>query len=276
MDKTMYFFWGNNKMSWMRYMTFYSFRKYNPDWKIILYISPQQTTDKPWRNYVHQDFFKDSEIEDYGDLLSDLNIEIDIWKLPNELLGLNINPSSLGDFFKLHLLATEGGLYSDVDILYLRPIDDFYNIIKDKDVILLYDKWLSNGFMGSNGQNAFFWDLYQSAKKNFDPKGYQSAGVDCMYNLFPRCNNWVDTVQQKYPTLKFFNYPKNYLYPYNCEELEKYFDSSLTNVPDETVGIHWYGGHVTSQLWNQKLTHKNYKSHNITWTRLADKVLEKE
>ena len=35
----MYFYWGGSAMSWMRYMTLYSFRKMNPDWEMVLCLA---------------------------------------------------------------------------------------------------------------------------------------------------------------------------------------------------------------------------------------------
>ena len=35
-DKKIYFYWGNQPMSFLRYMTLISFNIFNPEWKMIL------------------------------------------------------------------------------------------------------------------------------------------------------------------------------------------------------------------------------------------------
>ena len=44
--KRIFFYWGGSDMSWMRYMTLYSFRKMNPDWEVILYVSDNNQKEK--------------------------------------------------------------------------------------------------------------------------------------------------------------------------------------------------------------------------------------
>ena len=36
--KIVHFYWGNEKLSYLRYMSVYSFRKLNPDWKIKIHV----------------------------------------------------------------------------------------------------------------------------------------------------------------------------------------------------------------------------------------------
>ena len=79
--KTMKFFWGNETLSWMRYMTLYSFRKLNPDWKIELHLCPPSTIKyKTWLDGVQQDFFNFSG-RDFTDKLNSLDIELKEWSL---------------------------------------------------------------------------------------------------------------------------------------------------------------------------------------------------
>jgi len=54
--KRMFFYWSGNDLSWMRYMTLYSFRKMNPNWEIILYLSDNVNKIKTWNSGEEQDF----------------------------------------------------------------------------------------------------------------------------------------------------------------------------------------------------------------------------
>ena len=76
-NKTMTFFWSGEKLSWLRYMTLYSFRKLNPDWVMELHLSkPIHNLDKKWSTREVQDNFssisKDSidKIYDLDDMVT--------------------------------------------------------------------------------------------------------------------------------------------------------------------------------------------------------------
>ena len=75
-NKTMTFFWSGEKLSWLRYMTLYSFRKLNPDWVMELHLSkPIHNLDKKWSTREVQDNFS-SISKDSIDKIYDLDINI--------------------------------------------------------------------------------------------------------------------------------------------------------------------------------------------------------
>lgn len=50
------FFWGGGPLSWLRYMTFWSFRKLHPDWEMRLYLRPVAHNQATWHTGEPQDF----------------------------------------------------------------------------------------------------------------------------------------------------------------------------------------------------------------------------
>ena len=267
--KNIFFFWGNEKMSWMRYMTIKSFVQLNPDWKVRLFFAPQYRDNKPWGSDEGQDFFVYSGA-DYFSRLNDLNIDIIKWVIPDELQALvdlhRMGPSHLSNYFKWYILAGEGGIYSDLDILFIKPIDKFYDEIRDCQTAICHKDWMSIGLLGSSGDNSFFRDLYNHTINNFNPEHYQTVGVMGIYSLFG-CSqeDSFDRLSQKYEGV--CNFPYSYFYPYSCHEVESIF-APETIINDDAIGLHWFGGHTMSQHYNNLLTEDNYREYDTLFTRL--------
>ena len=80
----MFFYWGGSSLSWMRYMSIYSFRKLNPDWEVILYISDNTTSHKTWNGEPSQDYYQYKR-KNYLDNIKDLDIKIEKVEFPIEI-----------------------------------------------------------------------------------------------------------------------------------------------------------------------------------------------
>lgn len=282
-----FFFWGNEQMSWMRYMTLKSFRLFNPDWKMILYVSKCTISNKPWTEEVLQDFFSFNGVNYYAEI-KDLNIEIREWDLNkinvNEnIKTTNISASQMSNFFKWYTLYEIGGFYSDLDIIYFKPIDKFYNELVNSgyDTAICETSYLSIGFLASAKNNKFFLDLFSSCFGNFDAKIYQTAGVWNISKLYGYQSLWtygtfIDKAREKYPDLSFCNIPFNLVYPLDSNHIEYAFttDVKINNLPSNTIGYHWYAAHPIAQKFNSLITKDNYINHNMTFCNIAREILK--
>ncbi len=284
--KQIFFFWGNEKMSWMRFMTLKSFRMMNPDWKMILYVSPSAVTNKQWKDEIHQDFFIYNGIN-YSEQIDELNIEIRKWDIsdntiiPNKNIE-NISPSHKSNFFKWCTLYEEGGIYSDLDIIYFKPIDDFYNhlINNNFDTAICETSYLSIGFLASAKHNTFYKDIFIGGFNSYTPNIYESAGIKNIYKLYNATifkDNIIDMAKKKYPELNIYNIPFDIVYPLGCDKIEYAFsnDIKIIDLPSDTIGYHWYAGHPIAQKYNLLLDENNYKEHNILFTNIAKEILNK-
>lgn len=262
MLKNAYFFWGNERMSWMRYMTIKSFVKLNPDWKVKLYSTKEYRDNKPWGTYEKQDFFTYSG-PDYSDRLS---VDIIEWDMPKELQARKISPPQLCDFFKWWVLSKNSGIYFDMDILFFKPIEDFYNEIRNYKTAICHNGWISIGVLASSGDNKFFKDLYSHTLKTFNPSHYQSAGVMAIYSKFNcREEDAFKRLSESYEGV--CNFPYRYFYPYSCNEVEKIYAPG--GEVGEACGLHWFGGHPLSQKYNSLLTEDTYRDYDTLFTRLC-------
>lgn len=117
--KTAYFFWGNTALPWVRYLTLYTFRMHNPDWKMVIYTKHGQTT-----NY-------DPNIVDCWPLVRALDVTIDFAAPIEETFGFNLTDTKddhfrdvyRSDFLRWYLLHECGGLWADMDILFFRSLE---------------------------------------------------------------------------------------------------------------------------------------------------------
>ena len=285
-EKTINFFWDTTSISWMRYMTLYSFRKLNPDWRIVLSIcNSSNIKHKTWEDVPTQDFHNYTG-DDYFYKLEELNVEIVEWKF-EEIVNKNfadvIGPSHMSNFFKWHLLSEKNEFYSDMDILFLKPIEEYYKNVKDFDTIICYNgDYFSIGFLGSSGSNNFFNSVFENAKVSCTPESYQSAGVDNIYNLFEKLENpdknivlsnfWI-LLEKHFPENNKFNNPMSLFYPWTCSKLAQIFKECNT-IPPDCLGIHWYAGGIISQEFNNKLTHENFKDYKNTFTYYVNQVVQ--
>lgn len=277
--KRIFFYWENDKLSWMRYMTIYSFRKMNPDWQIDFYFDDKPISSTP--AFIQagrkQDFCNYKGL-DYFSNLKDLNINVIRWD--TEEVGLknfkDITPSGKSNLFKWHQLYKHGGIYSDMDILFFKPIDELYNQWnKDNiDVVICQAKYLSIGLMASTSNNDFFKDIFYNTFKFENHTQYQTYGVLNVYDLYkgtPK-SQILSHAAQKYPRINIFNLPMDIVYHFNHHDIAKCFDKNSTTeiseFPENAIGYHWYGGGAVAQKYNNTLNHENYMNYNYLFCKL--------
>ncbi len=146
--KRIAFFWGNDTMSWLRYMTLYSFCKLNPCWEVRLYHCKGNGAKKQWTTHVRQDFAEPAT-EDYWSRVGNLPVEVIPWELkdpdnPDDNQWSKITPPHKSDFFEWEYLANEGGIYADMDILFVKPMDAFLSQIGASDVAICHSDESNN------------------------------------------------------------------------------------------------------------------------------------
>ena len=287
LPQTMCFYWGNEQMSWMRYMSIKSFRLLNPKWQVLLYVDPTECNQKPWRNENVQDFHT-FQGRDYYKELHSLDVEIIDWRAPPETLEANPQliqacASHKSNLFKWNVLAEAGGWYSDLDILYVRPMEMLAEDVSRErsDVVLCeFDGYVSIGFLGSKGNNRFFRNVYNTAVENFDPNEYQCLGVKSLYKAVygkpsPRTNvGTLDSAARQYPDVRFYNMPQHVIYPWTFKRISQIFEKHFTleQLAPTCIGVHWFAGSEMAQHCNNVIHADNYREYCNTFTVLVERV----
>lgn len=262
-------------------MTLYSFRKFNPDWEMVLCLSQKNTKVADWNTHEVQDFFNYSGAS-YFDKLTELNIIIEQVEFPKEFKMSITNPVHESDLYRYYKLYNDGGFYSDMDILYFRSMSDFYNevITNNFDTIIhSCPSYAAIGFLGAQKDNIFYKELMMSALSSVANKSYQLFGVELIYKFcgVERTGAGLvgDVIKNKYNNLNIHNIDSCLVYQYDCDNIRTAFDNSfgVNDFDSKAIGYHWYAGSHISQGYNKLLNETNFTNHKITFSELVKGIL---
>jgi hypothetical protein len=267
------FFWAG-RMSWLRYLTLQSFRKFNPAWEMVLYSSIQDCTSKTWETAEDSD--NSYAGDDWTDRVSDLGVRQEAWDCP---LG-SVPPAHASDVLTWHVLAGVGGLYCDMDVLWLRPIEDLHERYRRSSAMFCLESgYLAVGLLASSPGCQVFKDALQMVQ---NIRTYQGNGTDLLYRLAnaPRRDRndrradgvrAVESLRNKYPSERITDVVDGTIYPYDWRHLKEIF--ARTNPVPKSLGVHWFGGDARSQPWINLLTPDTYKYRTNTLTKCIEEVI---
>jgi MoaA/NifB/PqqE/SkfB family radical SAM enzyme len=222
-------------------MTIWTFVGLNRDWQVKFYYPKYPQKNKSWVSHEQK---YDFECEDYFQKLYEL--PIDIIPFDFESIGIRNDISEVykSDFLRWYLLSTEGGLWSDMDILYFKPMDSLSFNFPDNSH---YDTGVcickyghSIGFMLASKNNLYYKYVWQRAKAAWNSENYQSIGSTLSNSLFPT----TETIQRILPQLNPISIPMDSVYAYDALRIgEIYKTSSMERYTKNSIGLHWYAGH---------------------------------
>jgi glycosyltransferase involved in cell wall biosynthesis len=280
------FYWGSDKMSFMRYLTIYSFKKMNPDWSVHLYVPKTVSNQIDWRtaggDNLHSCDQIDYDGEDYYNKLIEevplKTIKVDFSKT---FLSQDAPEPHKSDLLTWQILATKGGLWCDMDVLFIKPMTDLEaNSFKEIDTVLCYDvRNLQGdgtpekpiGFLMSKKNNVFFKKALIESKKHYVKNSYQSIGAQTIHRVSPT----FEMCKSKFYVNKTHNLNVNSVYYLDHTQIDKIYNIDVSDsLPEDVIGIHWYGGHPLSQEFNNRVDSSNYKNENNTLGSLIKKVLD--
>lgn len=272
--KIAHFYWGEKTLPYLRYLTIQSFHAYNPDWEIRFYYPKYRKHGKSWKTHEHK--YDINISKDYTSLLKKIpmkNIEIDfdLINISNELSEVHKS-----DYLRWHLLAEVGGLWSDMDIIYIDSMNNMHINIKNNrnvnSVICYHLPWKhSIGFLLSSNNSALYDDLKKAAyKRKYDSTDYQTVGSLLMN---PTVKS-LEEANQKYPNVA--NVSMDTVYSYNTFLIRVMLDSkNLAYITKNTIGLHWYAGHPKAGVVVSTLNESNYKILNNVVSEVVDISLNK-
>jgi len=267
-----HFYWGGAKLSFLRYLTLCSFRKYNPDWRMVFHCPKFPYIDE--NASLHCDSSTCLEL-DYRERLLDLGVEIKQHDMTAYRLSNNIPENIKSDIIRWIVLATTGGVWSDMDILYVNSIE---NLSINKDInkgidigLCRYRDQKTNarknmvGFLMSSGLSPFFAHIYTLVVRGLDPQKHQNTGAVILDKHFPD-NNYI---QQQFKELNSIQIPINsvcYLDQHDRLEDMMYDDNIdvLSSISEDIIGFRWHEDFKKSHEFEAFVTDKNYNQMNNT------------
>lgn len=298
-DKTIAFFWSGGPMSWMRYLTLYSFRKLNPEWDMVLYRAESACDVPSWVGRNEQDFLRYAG-RDYLSQVEDLGVTLETWDFETDD-SKSWSPVRQSDIFQWQWLSTRSGIYADLDILFTKPLSSLPEGWDTSDVLWCRkDKHFPIGFLGSRGPTPFYSEVAKESLRVDDARigGYQYAGLGAvmrtlvgkhvsgelvkgrvgwmkpkrLYNL--KRDDLEKSLKEMYPKNVICCLEQSTVYPYGYKEIDRLLDSQLgERLPLSSVGVHWYAGDPVSQDWNCRLTEENFMDYPSLFTRIVEDLL---
>jgi hypothetical protein len=251
--RVLFLYWGGRKLSWLRYLTVVSFAKHNPDWSIKVYYPTQPTVGNSWTTdeqivkYTGEDYF--DKLSEYAEL-----IPFDMAELG---LGNDRAEVHKSDLFRLWALVKYGGVYSDFDILYTKPMPD---ISKKKSLYCHHpDNHYAIGLLACGAGDSNFNGLLELGKLATGDK-YQALGSTL----------WEKGLENV--KLDGWNIPESLIYSHNWYGAEELF-TEQGKLPKDAIGIHWYGGSITSGNWENLLNEERYTDYESTICDIIKDIL---
>lgn len=273
--KIAYFFWDDSPLPYLRYLSLFSFRYWNPQWKIQLFrplYTIKNKTNMEIREIIPPHSIKYSGY-DYSSELNKLDIEIKTIDFEEMGIMVGIPVVHRVAYLKYYLLS-KGGVWSDMDILYLAPIENISikeehmisgNVQNLDTTVAFYRKDLVEitkegfyytGFMFASQDNEFYRDLYNEAFKYHDAEKYLSLDSDYIKKLYPD----IKDIVKKYPNISLYNLDEASVYRYWWGDLNLLYNTPASQNPflidninilhdKSVIGVHWFGGVPLSEIF---------------------------
>lgn len=249
-------FWCGGNISYLRYVTFKTLRHFHPDSKIQLYVSKNCNKNIHKWGDEKQDF-ETGNVKDYLHEIKDLGVEV----IEMDAFGsASFCPIFQADIFRWWWLYNFGGFYLDTDQIILKNLSCFTDIsFQPSGLDFIYSRFSNadrpnytpTGFLGCCKNSEIAKVMMQLVPKAYSFNSYNSSGPFIL----------------EYAVLNFFpaigyNAPYQKFYPINCSrDVNTIYDGSF-QIPEDSVAMHWYGGHPLSQEFNKKYTEEFAKTSN--------------
>ena len=166
------------------------------------------------------------------------------------------------DFIRWFLLSTVGGLWADMDILFIKSMNDLYfNTEDNRSINTVYciepnKGYHSIGFLMGSKNNGYFRTIHKHSISAYKREAYQSIGSELCDKLFHTIQStFIDGVVPH-------NLNMEAVYAYNGHHVKEIFNfPSPMKLTRKSIGIHWYAGHQKAgeylNLTNGGLTPNN-------------------
>jgi len=237
-NRIIHLYWGKNQpLSYLRALTVLSFHKLNPDWDVRLWVPSVPSQESPWKTgeqvncYTGHDYLID---------LCDFVYVIDF-----ESVGIpNSTPEvHKSDLLRWYLLAEYGGIWSDMDILYIKSLSDTKcdqwvgaGLCQYRAVTNWTKQFQAIGFLTSSGiGKLFFRKLFTFGLEQMPQEAYQAFGAELL-------NKYLAYVWPVCETLPFYHDPEIVYHYYVTGTMQQYFQPVELQLHPDTIGLHWYAG----------------------------------
>lgn len=245
--KILHIYWGGAKLVYMRYLTIKTFLDLNPGWDVIYWQPKTPFTGKSWDIEPGYEQWNQNICKNYLPELMKLPIHKQVVDFSSLGFRDNVAEVHKNDYIRISALHLYGGVWSDMDIIYFKPLTSLKVNIpsnKDKEVYVCISPQYghSTGFNMAMKGSRFFGQMTNLMTKMYHPKEYQCWGPD----IFNRYFKTIDRIPGG------VNLSMDVVYAHNAYNVTDLLKNMKPNFNDESIGCHWYGGHsIWGAFWNQ-------------------------
>jgi len=250
--KILHTYWDESNMSKLQMFTITTFHKHNPDWKINVYISAQKYNGRARYipDYRGPDYFQEVKKMPYVNIVT---VDLDDYGISHALHGI-----LRSDIFRYHVLYNVGGVWSDFDVIWLKPMEHFNNIeyygdcsIKEANAVVSFMNGTggghSIGIMIHAKHDPYALSLMKATKRVKPPYTHEVFGGDMINHYYPNlkslasCGNVIGARFETY-------YPYN-IHPPNVTIPRLYSGNYLECINNNVMCVHWYNGRRESKQY---------------------------
>jgi len=242
--RVLHTYWGGGKLVYLRYLTIKTFMKFNPDWQIILWYPKIPNRAKSWRIEPGNKELNESLYKDYLPDLMALSITKMSINFDDLRIGKNMAEVHKADYTRINTLYLYGGIWSDLDILYFKPMTEMSINIpenRNKEVfVCMSDYGHSTGFNLATEKSHFFEVLLNNLNQEFKLNHYQCWGPDIFNKYFKRFKSIPNAA----------NLDMDVVYAHNCHQVKELLNGAHSRFTENSIGCHWYAG---NSVWGEFL-----------------------
>jgi len=252
--KKLHMYWDKSSMSRLQVFTIETFHKLNPDWEIHVYTPIQEYTSNEHYvlDYKGKDFFHLIKKMDYVNIKG---IDITNYNISNDIHNI-----LRSDIFRCHILYEQGGMWSDFDVIWLKPISHMNNI---KHVGNIQEMGASIHFYNTTEGHIGVGILFSTPKHDLYRvlidktigvmKRKKHLHQDFGSVMWSEVYKTLEIALKSHPDL--VSIPYETFAPYGIWNLDSLYNKvKLSLINDNVIGLHWFNGHKLS---------KNYINRNL-------------
>lgn len=251
-----HFYWGQDDLPFLRFLTLWSFANLNPDWTLVLH-EPERLSgslERTWETPEHRGAGQSAR--NYRPWLGTIpNLKVERHDTSRFPQGLSHVHRS--DLLRWQLLAERGGVWSDMDIAWGKPVDLVPDVATSRAFVCFWPQagaWShSIGFLGSEPgayPYAQAWALAREHVTANAGRHYQTLGSQLMMRVCP-----MDRALPEGTT----NLSRHVVYPYTWVSIREWIASAKqVSFRPETVGVHWYAGDPVATHYVRERVHEDF------------------
>lgn len=248
--KILHTYWDRSSMSWLQTLTVISFHKHNPDWVINVYVPKQSYAGGSQfiPNYTGKNYFNVVEQLNYVNI-----VEVD---LTNYNIDIGLHNILRSDILRYYLLYNHGGVWSDFDVIWLKPMNHFHNIeyygdtpLNEVTAVVSFTKDTceshSIGIMVHAKNDPYIGEVINLTKQVKPPYGHEVFGSVMLSRRYPNLESlsgFKNLIGVKHETY----YPYD-IHPPRPTFGRLYRSNDISYINNNVICLHWYNGKPLSK-----------------------------